>query len=70
MGCAQPDCERPPFHLLYDVRAGRDAVANRLADATTVWLVHEKLVKAKVIDKVFARLDMALTERSYLAIGA
>jgi transposase, IS5 family len=38
-------------------------------DATTVWLFRERLVKAKAIDKLFARFDAALTERGYLAMG-
>jgi transposase, IS5 family len=38
-------------------------------DATTVWLFREKLVKAKAIDKLFARFDAALTDRGYLAMG-
>lgn len=38
-------------------------------DATTVWLFREHLVKAKAIDKLFARFDAALTDRGYLAMG-
>lgn len=38
-------------------------------DATTVWLFRERLVKAKAIDKLFARFDGALTDRGYLAMG-
>jgi IS5 family transposase len=38
-------------------------------DATTVWLFRERLVKAKAIDKLFARFDAALTDRGYLAMG-
>jgi len=38
-------------------------------DATTVWLFRERLVKAKVIDRLFARFDAALTDRSCLAMG-
>jgi len=41
----------------------------RVPDATTVWLFREQLVKAKAIDKLFARFDAALTERGYLAMG-
>ncbi|MDP4576276.1 IS5 family transposase [Qipengyuania sp. G39] len=41
----------------------------RVPDATTVWLFREKLVKAKAIDKLFARFDAALLERGYLAMG-
>jgi len=42
----------------------------RVPDATTVWLFREQLVKAKAIDKLFARLDAALTDRGYLAMGS
>ena len=38
-------------------------------DATTVWLFRERLVKAKAIDKLFARFDAALKDRGYLAMG-
>jgi len=38
-------------------------------DATTVWLFRERLVKAKAIDKLFARFNAALTDRGYLAMG-
>ena len=38
-------------------------------DATTVWLFRERLVKAKAIDKLFARFDTALKDRGYLAMG-
>jgi IS5 family transposase len=38
-------------------------------DATTVWLFRERLVKAKAIDRLFARFDAALKERGYLAMG-
>lgn len=38
-------------------------------DATTVWLFRERLVKARAIDKLFARFDAALKERGYLAMG-
>jgi hypothetical protein len=34
-----------------------------------VWLFRERLVKAKAIDKLFARFDAALTDRGYLAMG-
>ncbi len=37
-------------------------------DATTAWLFREQLMKAKAIDKLFARFDAALTDRGYLAI--
>lgn len=38
-------------------------------DATTVWLFRERRVKAKAIDRLFARFDAALTDRGYLAMG-
>jgi len=38
-------------------------------DATTVWLFPERLVKAKAIDRLFARFDAALKDRGYLAMG-
>lgn len=38
-------------------------------DATTVWLFRERLVKAKAIERLFARFDAALTDRGYLAMG-
>ena len=38
-------------------------------DATTVWLFRKRLVKAKAIDRLFARFDAALTDRGYLAMG-
>lgn len=38
-------------------------------NATTVWLFRERLVQAKAVDKLFARLDAALTDRGYLAMG-
>ena len=41
----------------------------RVPDATTVWLFREQLVKAKAVDKLFARFDAALTDRGYLAMG-
>ncbi|SMP82968.1 hypothetical protein SAMN06296065_1348 [Novosphingobium panipatense] len=40
-----------------------------MPDATTVWLFRERLVKAKAIDRLFARFDAALTDRGYLAMG-
>lgn len=38
-------------------------------DATTVWLFRERLVKARAIDKLFARFDAALKDRGFLAMG-
>jgi transposase, IS5 family len=38
-------------------------------DATTIWLFRERLVKAKAIDKLFARFDAALKGKGYLAMG-
>ncbi|MBB4861053.1 hypothetical protein HNO88_004401 [Novosphingobium chloroacetimidivorans] len=40
-----------------------------MPDATTVWLFRERLVKAKAIDRLFARFDAALTDRGFLAMG-
>ncbi|EIZ77274.1 transposase [Novosphingobium sp. Rr 2-17] len=40
-----------------------------MPDATTVWLFPERLVKAKAIDRLFARFDEALKDRGYLAMG-
>ena len=40
-----------------------------VTDATTVWLFRERLVKAKAIDKLFARFDVTLKDRGYLAMG-
>lgn len=40
-----------------------------MPDATTVWLFRARLMKAKAIDKLFARFDAALTDRGYLAMG-
>jgi len=38
-------------------------------DVDLVWLFRERLVKAKAIDRLFARFDAALTDRGYLALG-
>ena len=38
-------------------------------DATTIWLFRERLVKARAIDRLFARFDAALKDRGYLAMG-
>jgi IS5 family transposase len=38
-------------------------------DATTIWLFRERLVKARAIEKLFARFDAVLTDRGYLAMG-
>ena len=40
-----------------------------MPDATTVLLFRDRLVRAKAIDKLFARFDAALTDRGYLAMG-
>lgn len=40
-----------------------------MPDATTVWLFRKALVKARVIDRLFAGFGAALTERGYLAMG-
>ena len=44
-------------------------LAGTVPDATTVWLFRERLVKARAIDRLFARFDAALKERGYLAMG-
>jgi transposase, IS5 family len=41
----------------------------RIPDAKTVWLFREHLVRAKAIEKLFARFDAALTDRGYLAMS-
>jgi IS5 family transposase len=38
-------------------------------DATTIWLCRERPVKAKLMDKPFARFDAALIDRVYLAMA-
>jgi IS5 family transposase len=38
-------------------------------DATTIWLFREPFVKARAIEKLFARFDTVLTDRGYLAKG-
>jgi IS5 family transposase len=38
-------------------------------DATTIWLFRERLVKARAIDKLFARFDAVLKDKGYLAMG-
>jgi hypothetical protein len=38
-------------------------------DGTTIWLFRERLVKARAIEKLFARFDAVLTDRGYLAMG-
>lgn len=48
-----------------------------MPDATTtlrqaqegLWLFRERLVKARAIEKLFARFDAVLTDRGYLAMG-
>lgn len=38
-------------------------------DATTIWLFREQLVKAKAVDRLFARFDAVLKDKGYLAMG-
>ena len=38
-------------------------------DATTIWLFRERLVKARAIEKLFARFDAVLKDEGYLAMG-
>lgn len=56
------------FHGLL-IAALRRSVRGKVPDATTVWLFRERLMQAKAVDKLFARFDAALTDRSYLAMG-
>ena len=44
-------------------------VDGTVPDATTVWLFCEHLVKARAIDRLFARFVAALTDQGYLAMG-
>lgn len=48
--------DRLPFQRLLGL--GLDGT---VPDATTLWLFRERLVKAKAIDRLFARFDAALT---------
>ena len=41
----------------------------RVPDATTLWLFREWLVKARAIDKLFARFEAVLAAKGYLAMG-
>ena len=41
----------------------------KVPDAATIWLIRNRLVQAKAIDKLFARFDAALTNRGFLAMG-
>jgi transposase, IS5 family len=43
--------------------------ADRVPDANTLWDFREALIKAKALDKVFARLDEAITSAGYLPMG-
>jgi transposase, IS5 family len=43
--------------------------ADRVPDANTLWDFREALIKAKALDKVFARLDEAITSAGYLPTG-
>lgn len=48
------------------LRLGLDGT---ISDPTTVSLFCERLVEAKLIDKLCARFDEVLTDRGYLAMG-
>jgi IS5 family transposase len=56
--------DRPSFQRFLGL--GLDGA---VPDATTVWLFRERLVKARAIEKLFARFDAALTRKGYLAMG-
>lgn len=42
---------------------------DRVPDASTLWDFREALIQAKVLDKLFARLNDAITRAGYLAMG-
>lgn len=44
-------------------------LGDRVPDAKTIWLYREQLVRAKAMEKLFARFDTALHDASYLAMG-
>jgi len=44
-------------------------LADRVPDYSTIWRFREALVTAGAMDDLFARFDLALTERGYLALG-
>lgn len=43
--------------------------ADRVPDVNTLWDFREALIKAKVVDKLFARLNEAITKAGYLPMG-
>src|SRR4051794_17278736 len=44
-------------------------LADRVPDATTVWLYREKLAQAGLVEALFAAFDAHLKRRGYLAMG-
>src|ERR1043166_5794932 len=42
---------------------------DRVADAKTIWLYREQLVRAGALKRLFARFDRVLREKGYLAMG-
>jgi transposase, IS5 family len=42
---------------------------DRVPDANTLWDFRETLIKAKALDKLFARLNAAITKAGYLPMG-
>src|SRR3954468_16511745 len=47
----------------------RLGIENRIPDGTTLWLFREKLAKAGLIEKLFARFDQHLGAQGYIARG-
>lgn len=47
----------------------RLGIEDSIPDATTLWLFREKLAKASLIEKLFARFDQHLAARGYMARG-
>jgi transposase, IS5 family len=45
------------------------ALSDAVPDAKTIWLYREQLVRAGAFERLFARFDVALAERGYLAMG-
>ncbi|MGI9433571.1 MAG: hypothetical protein ACR2Q4_01870 [Geminicoccaceae bacterium] len=44
-------------------------VDDRVPDACTIWLFHEKLTKAGAIEKLFARFDAAVRRAGYILMS-
>lgn len=44
-------------------------LADRIPDATTVWLYRARLAKAGIVEKLFGMFDVFLRERGYQAMG-